>query len=78
MVEKAVFYHAGCAVCSDAEQRFVDALDRARYAVESVHLGSATDRIAEAHEAGVRSVPALVIGTAVYHINHGADLSALG
>lgn len=77
MVEKAVFYHAGCAVCTDAEQRFVDALDSTRYAVESVHLGSATDKIAEARTAGVKSVPALVIGNAVYHINHGADLSAL-
>jgi hypothetical protein len=78
MVEKAVFYHAGCTVCVDAEQRFVDALDRSRYAVESVHLGNATERVAEARAAGVKSVPALVIGDAVYHINHGADLSALG
>ncbi|MBP7702151.1 MAG: thioredoxin [Phenylobacterium sp.] len=77
MVERAVFYHAGCAVCTDAEERFVDALDRARYAVESVHLGAAKGRIAEARRAGVRSVPALVIGDAVYHINHGADLTAL-
>lgn len=78
MVEKAVFYHAGCTVCVDAEQRFVDALDRSRYAVESVHLGNAVERVAEARAAGVKSVPALVIGDAVYHINHGADLSALG
>ncbi len=78
MVEKAIFYHAGCTVCADAEERFVDALDRSRYAVESVHLGNSRDRIAEARTAGVKSVPALVIGSAVYHINHGADLSALG
>ncbi|MGE4306165.1 thioredoxin [Xanthobacter sp. TB0136] len=78
MVEKAVFYHAGCSVCTDAEERFVNALDRSRYAVESVNLGDARDRIAEARTAGVKSVPALVIGKAVYHINHGADLSALG
>lgn len=78
MVEKAVFYHAGCTVCTDAEQRFVDALDPARYSVESVHLGNAAERVAEARNAGVKSVPALVIGNAVYHINHGADLSALG
>ncbi|MBC8719566.1 thioredoxin [Ochrobactrum sp. Marseille-Q0166] len=78
MAEKAVFYHAGCAVCTDAEERFVGALDRSRFAVETVHLGEAADRIAEARTAGVKSVPALVIGNAVYHINHGADLSALG
>lgn len=78
MVEKAVFYHAGCPVCVDAEERFVDALDRSRYDVEIVHLGTAKDRIAEARAAGIKSVPALVIGSAVYHINHGADLSAVG
>lgn len=78
MAEKAVFYHAGCTVCVDAEQRFVGALDPARYSVQSVHLGLATERVAEARHAGVKSVPALVIGSAVYHINHGADLSVLG
>lgn len=77
MVEKTVFYHAGCAVCTDAEQQFVDALDRNRYTVESVNLGEAADRITEACAVGVKSVPALVIDGAVYHINHGADLSAL-
>ncbi|RCS21821.1 thioredoxin [Phyllobacterium salinisoli] len=68
-MEKAVFYHAGCTVCIDAEERFVDALDRNRYAIESVHFGDARDRIAEARTAGVK---------AVYHINHSADLSELG
>nr|BAN09543.1 hypothetical protein [Mesorhizobium loti NZP2037] len=34
-------------------------------------------RLAEAKEAGVKSVPALVIVGAVYHINHGADISIL-
>ena len=78
MAEKAVFYHAGCSVCVDAEQRLAGALDRAKYDVEVVHLGEINDRLAEAKEAGVKSVPALVIGGAVYHINHGADISALG
>lgn len=77
MTEKAVFYHAGCAVCVDAEQQFAAALDSSRYDVEVVHLGEAKDRIAEAKRAGVSSVPAMVIRGAVYHINHGADLSAL-
>ena len=77
MAEKAVFYHAGCTVCVDAEQRFVGALNPAAYEVEVVHLGEAPQRLAEAEAAGVQSVPAIVMGRAVYHINHGADLSAL-
>lgn len=77
MAEKAVFYHAGCTVCVDAEQRFVGALNPAAYDVEVVHLGEAPRRLAEAEAAGVQSVPAIVMGGAVYHINHGADLSAL-
>lgn len=77
MAEKAVFYHAGCSVCVDAEQRFAGALDKSLYDVEAVHLGESKGRIDEAERAGVKSVPALVIAGAVYHINHGADLSAL-
>ena len=41
MTEKAIFYHAGCGVCVDAEQAVADAIDPARYNVESVHLGEA-------------------------------------
>ena len=74
MTEKAVFYHAGCAVCIDAEQRFAASLDRDRFAVEIVHLGESKSRLAEAEKAGVMSVPAFVIGGMVYHINHGADI----
>ncbi|RWR26326.1 thioredoxin [Sinirhodobacter populi] len=77
MAEKAVFYHAGCPVCVDAEQRFAAALDTAKFEVEIVHLGEDKARLAEAETAGVKSVPAFVIDGAVYHINHGADLSAL-
>lgn len=78
MAQKAVFYHAGCSVCVDAEQSVAAALDNRKYDVEIVHLGEAKNRIPEARTAGVKSVPALVIGGSVYHINHGADLSALG
>jgi len=74
---KATFYHAGCPVCVSAEQAFVGALDPRRYEVEVVHLGTQKNRLAEAERAGVRSVPALVLGGQVFHINHGADLSAL-
>jgi len=77
MTEKAIFYHAGCRVCVDAEQAVADAIDPARYDVESVHLGEASGRVAEAEAAGVRSVPALVLGGLPYHINFGASLDAL-
>lgn len=75
--QQAVFYHAGCPVCVSAEQAFVQSLDPARFNVEVVHLGEQKGRVSEAERRGVRSVPALVIGNEVFHINHGADLSAL-
>ncbi|HYF15280.1 MAG TPA: thioredoxin family protein [Phycisphaerales bacterium] len=77
MKSKAVFYHAGCPVCVEAERKVALAIDPQRYDVEVVHLGSAEDRIAEAERAGVRSVPALVIDGAPYHVNFGAALSDL-
>lgn len=77
MKTKAIFYHAGCPVCVAAEQNVAAALDRSRYDVEVVHLGQNKSRIAQAQRQGVKSVPALVIGEQAYHINHGADLSAL-
>ena len=77
MTEKATFYHAGCGVCVDAEQALAAAIDPGRYAVESVHLGEAPGRIAEAEAAGIKSVPALVLGGQPYHINFGAPLDAL-
>ena len=73
-MSKAVFYHAGCPVCVSAENTLADAL---RDEVEKVHLGEHRARIAEAQQAGVRSVPALVIDGQAFHINHGADLSEL-
>ncbi len=73
-MSKAIFYHAGCPVCVSAEQTVADAL---KLQVEKVHLGSEKSRVAEAEKLGVRSVPALVIDGQVFHINHGADLSAL-
>ena len=77
MKTKATFYHAGCPVCVSAEHGLTDFLDPARVEVETVHLGQQKDRVVEAEQAGVRSVPALVLGGSVYHINHGADLAAL-
>lgn len=77
MPQKATFYHAGCAVCVDAEQRFAHALNPDGYMVEIVHLGEQPGRIAEAEAAGVKSVPALVMEGSPYHINFGAALAEL-
>lgn len=77
MKSKATFYHAGCPVCVSAENTVAAALDKGRYDVEVVHLGKSKDRLAEAKEAGVKSVPALVIDGHPFHINFGASLSDL-
>lgn len=77
MKTKAVFYHAGCPVCVAAEQNVAKALDPMRFDIEVVHLGENKARLGEAEAAGVRSVPALVLGGQAYHINFGADLAAL-
>lgn len=77
MSATATFYHAGCPVCVEAEQNVAKALDPAKFDVEIVHLGEDDGRLAEAEQAGVASVPALVLSGQVFHINHGADLSAL-
>lgn len=77
MTKKAVFYHAGCPVCVEAEQNVARALDTSRYSVEMVHLGQHKDRVEEAAAAGVKSVPALVLDGLPFHINYGAGLDAL-
>ncbi len=73
----AIFYHAGCPVCVDAEQMVADAIDHSKYNVEVVHLGEQSDRIAEAKMAGINSVPALVLNNQVFHINFGASINDL-
>jgi glutaredoxin len=77
MRQKAVFYQAGCPVCVEAEQGLAHALDPQRYDVEIVHLGEQRTRLGEAEAAGVRSVPALVIGGVPMHVNFGASLADL-
>ena len=76
-MSKATFYHAGCPVCVAAERSVAVALDPVRYDVEIVHLGQAKSRVPEAEKAGVKSVPALVMGGAAYHINFGAGIEVL-
>lgn len=77
MKTKAIFYHAGCPVCVAAEQAVATALDPARYSLEIVHLGQTKSRVPEAEKAGVKSVPALVLDGAAYHINFGAGIEVL-
>lgn len=77
MKSKAIFYHAGCPVCIEAEQSVANALDKTRFEIEVVHLGSQKERIKEAEAKGVKSVPALVLNDKPYHINFGAGLDAL-
>ncbi|HEY1083523.1 MAG TPA: thioredoxin family protein [Prosthecobacter sp.] len=77
MKTQATFYHAGCPVCIAAEHNIAFALDPARYAVEIVHLGDDKTRVAEAEQAGVQSVPALVLEGQVFHINFGASIADL-
>ncbi|MDP2137581.1 MAG: thioredoxin family protein [Candidatus Didemnitutus sp.] len=76
-MNKAIFFHAGCPVCVEAEQQLAVAVDRTKFDVEVVHLGQAKNRIIEAERAGVKSVPALVLNGVPFHINFGAELSAL-
>ncbi|MCA9472693.1 MAG: thioredoxin family protein [Nitrospirales bacterium] len=71
---KATFYHAGCPVCVEAEEMVAHAIDRSQYDLEVVHFAQSPDRIPEAESLGVRSVPALVLDTQVFHINFGASM----
>lgn len=77
MKTSAIFYHAGCPVCIEAEHQVAEALDSARYDVKIVHLGEQKKEIEAAETAGVKSVPAIVIDGAPFHINFGAPMSAL-
>ncbi len=73
-MKKAIFYHAGCPVCITAEQEIISLIGESN--VEVVHFGEDKSRIAEAENAGVKSVPALVTPQGnVLHINFGATLA---
>lgn len=76
-MQKAIFYHAGCPVCTEAEQKITTALDKTKYNLEIVHLGKTKGRINEAKLAGVKSVPVIILEGSVFHINFGANLSDL-
>ncbi|WP_456312498.1 thioredoxin family protein [Pseudomonas shirazensis] len=73
-MKKAIFYHAGCPVCVTAEQEIISLIGESN--VEVVHFGEDKSRLAEAENAGVKSVPALVTSQGnVLHINFGATLA---
>lgn len=72
-----------CGVCMQVDRAIIQHLD---YDLEYVDLsenrdcppGSGrADRIAEAEFTGVKTVPALVLEGRVFHINFGAELSAI-
>lgn len=75
-MKKATFYHAGCPVCISAEQELLNLVDTTKVSVEIVHLGEQPNWIPKAENAGVKSVPALVLDNgSVLHINHGASMA---
>jgi len=75
-MKKATFYHAGCPVCLNAEQELLNLVDSSKVDVEVVHLGEQKDKIDDAENSGVKSVPALVLDNGnVLHINHGATMA---
>lgn len=74
---KATFYHAGCPVCISAENTLLSLLDTSKIEIEVVHLGDTPEKLQEAENIGVESVPALVVDSNVLHINFGAALSDL-
>jgi len=51
-MSKAVFFHAGCPVCVEAEQQVAKSLDPSKYDVEIVQLGEVGGRLGEAESAG--------------------------
>lgn len=73
-MSKSVFYHAGCPVCISAEQDIVNLIGVDN--VEVVHIGQDRNRIPEAEQKGVKSVPALVTPNGnVLHLNFGASMA---
>lgn len=75
-MSKSIFYHAGCSVCVSAEQDIIQLIGADQ--VEVVHLGEQSQRITEAEEVGVNSVPALLTPNGnVLHLNFGASITDL-
>ena len=75
MKSSAIFYHASCPVCVDAESMIASSIDQNQYDIEYIHTAEKPDRITEAELFGVRSVPAIVINNQVFHINEGVSIA---
>lgn len=75
-MKKAIFYHAGCPVCVSAEQDILNLIPKNQ--VDVIHLGKDKEKVKNAEDAGVKSVPALVLSNGnVLHINFGASIEDL-
>jgi len=73
---KEIFYHAGCPVCVSAEKDILNLIPENQ--VEVIHLGTDKTKVKEAENAGIQSVPALVLSNGnVLHINFGASIEDL-
>lgn len=73
-MSKSIFYHAGCPVCISAEHDIINLIGAEN--VEVVNIGEDRERITEAENAGVQSVPALVTTNGhTLHINFGASIA---
>mgnify|MGYP000474715907 CR=1 FL=1 len=73
---KSIFYHAGCPVCVSAEKEVITLIGEDK--IDVIHLGESKNKITNAKNAGVKSVPALVTPTGnVLHINFGASIKDL-
>lgn len=75
-MSKAIFYHAGCPVCVSAEHDLLKLIPENQVVI--IHLGNEPSKVKEAENAGVQSVPALVMSNGnVLHINFGASIEEL-
>ncbi|TDS52439.1 thioredoxin family protein [Myroides indicus] len=73
---KSIFYHAGCPICVSAEKDILNFIPENE--VQVIHLGENKTKVKDAEEAGVKSVPALVLPNGnVLHINFGASIKDL-
>ncbi len=73
-MSKSIFYHAGCPVCISAEHDIINLIGAEN--IEIVNIGEDRNRISEAENKGVLSVPALVTPNGnTLHINFGASMA---
>lgn len=67
-MKRAVFYHDGCEICSEAGKELIAVIGLSN--LDIVHVGLTPERMKEAEEAGIKALPALVTVTGnVLHFN---------